>query len=126
VTATSAAAHSTTTHSSSPQQHCPRNENIISINNNNTSSDNDVIVIFVNENSASSADLTPPPDRKDVGFNVEAVTPGTLDISECNSIQSYESGVLAHQSSRKRPAQPDQIQCSNQKKKICKAYSNPQ
>lgn len=79
--------------------------------------------------------MTPPPDRKDVGFN--EATPNVVVVSECKTIvQSYEcssDGVttsrLSEARSRpcgmtsKRSVDPDQIQC-NEKKKICKANIN--
>ena len=178
---------------SSKQQDCTSNRNILSNdtinmyknNNNDHSAANDninVVVIETNSSGGSNmSDLTPPPDRKDVGFG----SPTTIHLSlgdECNTQEynshatagyvdhvtagynnratsgynnhvttgyndyvtagyndhvtaGYNDHVTGDQENRleivvtrgatKRSAQQDQNQC-NQKKKICKTYSNPQ
>ena len=170
---------------SSKQQDCTSNRNILSNdtinmyknNNNDHSAANDninVVVIETNSSGGSNmSDLTPPPDRKDVGFG----SPTTIHLSlgdECNTQEynshatagyvdhvtagynnratsgynnhvttgyndyvtaGYNDHVTRDQENRleivvtrgatKRSAQQDQNQC-NQKKKICKTYSNPQ
>ena len=109
-------------------QDCPEN-------NTNITNDNTIVIIAIENNNMAATDLTPPPDRKDVGFN--EATPNVVVVSECkNIVQSYEclsDGVptsrlleaRSHPSvtTSKRSAESDQIQC-NEKKKICKAKSN--
>ncbi len=162
---------------SSKQQDCTSNQNILSnetINmykNNNyghSAANENINVVVIETNSpggSNMSDLTPPPDRKDVGFG----SPTTLHLDlgdECNT-QEYNNNVnyeyadhvttgyndnttagysdqvtaghndyvtgdhqnrleiVVTSSGTKRPAQQDQNQC-NQKKKICKTFSNPQ
>lgn len=178
---------------SSKQQDCTSNQNILSnetINmykNNNyghSAANDNINVVVIETNSPGSSnmsDLTPPPDRKDVGFG----SPTTIHLDlgdECNTQEynnnanseyadhvttgyndhatagysdqvtaGYSNQVTAGYSDQvtagyndyvagdhqnrleivvtsggtKRPAQQDQNQC-NQKKKICKTFSNPQ